>query len=93
MSKEKIFDAAYAIAESEGFGALKRNHVAKQAGVANGSVQYYWGSLYTLHDTVVEKAIEEKNYKILAGAIAVGNDVAKSAPRDVALKAVSEYLF
>ena len=80
MSKEHILDTAYTMAQRDGFGALTRDGVAAEAGVAMGTINHHWLRMEALRDAVMQRAVEEKNLEMIAQGIALGHDVAKSAP-------------
>lgn len=92
MSKDNILEVAYVMAQRDGFGSLTRDGVAAEAGVAMGSVNHHWGKMSALREAVMQRAVEEENLEIIAQGIALGDKIANSAPREIRVKAVNEYL-
>ena len=80
IKRETILSKAYNMALTEGFEKLTRNKMADYIDIPPTSISYYFGSTLKLRDAVMRKAIAGKNLKIIAGGIAVGCRIAKSAP-------------
>ncbi len=87
--KAQILDAAMRLAKRKGFAAVTRDAVAPEAGVATGTVSYHWGETKKLRTAVVARAIAEGNVPIIAGALAEGHHLAKSAPPDLKKRAAT----
>ncbi|MGH8235430.1 MAG: TetR family transcriptional regulator [Steroidobacteraceae bacterium] len=78
--RDKILTAAMRVAAVPGgFKRLTRERVAKEAGVAASLVTYYFGSVPSLRDVVVRKAIEDENLPVLGGAVADRHGIALRA--------------
>lgn len=58
--------AALDIATREGYSAMTRDGVAKQAGVAAGMVNHVWGSMDALRDAVMHAAVRRRVLPIIA---------------------------
>lgn len=82
-NKSKIMETAYKIADEQGFAKLLRDDVAEAAECATGSVSYHFGTMQSLKDEVVARAIQQENLAILSAALADGNTVAKGAPESM----------
>jgi len=92
MSKEHILDTAYKMAQRDGFAAITRDGVAAEAGVAMGSVNHHWLRMEALRDAVMQRAVEEENLEMIAQGIALGHDIAKSAPLELRQRALTTLL-
>lgn len=92
MSKEHILQTAYKMAQRDGFASLTRDGVAAEAGVAMGSVNHHYGTMQVLRDAVMQRAVEEENIAILLSGLANGNEIAKTAPKELREKAVKSIL-
>ncbi len=89
MTKERIFDAAYAMAVRDGFNSLTRDSIAAEAGTAKGAINHHFGTVSTLRDEVVKRAISEKQLSILAQALTRGNAVAMTATKKLQIEALT----
>lgn len=92
MSKEHILDTAYKMAQRDGFAAITRDGVAAEAGVAMGSVNHHYGTMQVLRDAVMQRAVEEEQLELIAQGIAMGDNVAKSAPLELRQRAILTFL-
>jgi AcrR family transcriptional regulator len=75
-----ILAAAMQLANLKRFTKVTRNDVAKKAKCAPGLVSYYFTSMPLLRKKMVEKAVEDKNLKIVGEALADRHSVAMKAP-------------
>lgn len=82
-AKAGILATAMTLAGRDGFQAVTRDKVAAAAGISGGAVNYHWGTIGKLQRAMVQEAIDTRNVKILAGALAAGHALAKSAPDDL----------
>lgn len=71
-NKAAILEAAYAQAETLGINRIKRDDVARSAGVAQGTVNGRFGSMDSLRRAVVELARERGNSRLVAQGEACG---------------------
>lgn len=92
MSKDTILEVAYTMAQRDGFGTLTRDGVAAEAGVAMGSINHHWVVMSALRDAVMQRAVEEENLEIIAQGIALGDNVAKTAPLALRKRALTTLL-
>lgn len=92
MSKERILEVAYTMAQRDGFGTLTRDGVAAEAGVATGSVNHHWVKMSTLREAVMQRAVEEENLELIGQGMALGDSVAKSAPLELRTRALTTLL-
>lgn len=87
-SKAAILDAAVTLASQPGgLSKLRRDAVAKAAGVASGLVTHYWGSMNALRNAVVRKAVADENLAVVGEAVAIGHKDAIDAPRALRTRA------
>lgn len=92
MSKDNILEVAYVMAQCDGFGSLTRDGVAAEAGVAMGSVNHHWGKMSALREAVMQRAVEEENLELIGQGIALGDNIAKSAPLELRARALTTLL-
>jgi AcrR family transcriptional regulator len=92
MSKERILEVAYTMAQRDGFGTLTRDGVAAEAGVATGSVNHHWVKMSALREAVMQRAVEEENLELIGQGMALGDSVAKSAPLELRTRALTTLL-
>ncbi|WPJ52261.1 hypothetical protein RCIP0091_00063 [Klebsiella phage RCIP0091] len=92
MSKEHILEVAYTMAQRDGFGTLTRDGVAAEAGVAMGSVNHHWVKMSALREAVMQRAVEEENLELIGQGIALGDNIAKSAPLELRARALTTLL-
>ena len=92
MSKDNILEVAYVMAQRDGFGSLTRDGVAVEAGVAMGTVNHHWLRMEALRDAVMQRAVEEEQLELIAQGMALGHDVAKSAPLELRTRALTTLL-
>ena len=92
MSKEHILDTAYKMAQRDGFAAITRDGVAAEAGVAMGSVNHHYGNMQVLRDAVMQRAVEEEQLELIAQGMAMGDNVAKTAPLALRKRALTTLL-
>lgn len=92
MSKEHILEVAYTMAQRDGFGTLTRDGVAAEAGVAMGSVNHHWVKMSALREAVMQRAVEEENLELIGQGMALGDNIAKSAPLELRARALTTLL-
>lgn len=92
MSKEYILEVAFTMAQRDGFGTLTRDGVAAEAGVAMGSINHHWKVMSALRDAVMQRAVEEENLELIGQGIALGDNIAKSAPLELRARALTTLL-
>lgn len=85
VRREAILDAAIAEALAVGLNKMRRDGVATRAGVAAGTVSHHYNTQSQLRRAVVRAAVQRRELKIIAQALADGDASAKAA--DPALKA------
>jgi AcrR family transcriptional regulator len=92
MSKEHILEVAYVMARRDGFGSLTRDGVAAEAGVAMGTINHHWVRMDALREAVMQRAVEEENLELIGQGIALGDNIAKSAPLELRARALTTLL-
>lgn len=89
MSKEHILNTAYDMAIRDGFYNITRDGVAAEAGVAMGSVNHHYGTMDTLRDEVIRRAVDENQLGILAQALMRGNPIAMTVSKKLQVEALT----
>ncbi|WQZ01415.1 TetR family transcriptional regulator [Klebsiella phage vB_KpnM_KpVB3] len=92
MSKDNILEVAYVMAQRDGFGSLTRDGVAAEAGVAMGTINHHWVRMGALREAVMQRAVEEENLELIGQGIALGDNIAKSAPLELRARALTTLL-
>lgn len=89
---EQILIAAIKLAEKTGsLLDLTRDGVAEFAKVSQGQIGHYFESMEGLREAIIERAIEDKNAKVLYYGLTMKHPVALAAP-DKLKKAAAVYL-
>lgn len=91
-SKQQILDAAVRLAESLGYNKITRDAVADEAGVACGLVNYHFKNMVDLREAIIEHAVANKLYNVIAQGIVSGHPVALAASDTLKKKALNSLL-
>jgi len=83
----QILDAAVRVAERTGYRTLKREDVAKEAGVSTGLVSHYYLFIELLRLEVLAAAVERGVLPIVAEGLVAGEPVAMQACADLRARA------
>jgi AcrR family transcriptional regulator len=83
----KVLDAAIAQAKVTGYRHMTRNEIAQRAGVADGSVNFAFGTMDMLRDEVMRYAVAHGVEEIVAQGLADGHGLARNAPIELRQKA------
>lgn len=92
VRKDAILDAAVQLALDTGLRNVRLIPVAERAGVTNGLVSHYFGTVKQLHRAVVRHAIHREILPIVAQALAAGDSDARKAPDDVKSRALASLM-
>ena len=84
-----ILEAAYQLAQMDGWTNFKRDDVAEKAGVATGSVSHHFKTMNGLRDAVMRKAIQTECLSIVADGLAARNKYAQGAPEGLKREALA----
>lgn len=85
VRKDEIVKAALVEAVAVGLSHMRQDGVAKRANVAKGLITYHFNTLSQLRRAVIRLAIQRRELKIIAQALADGDTNARNC--DPALKA------
>ena len=80
------------LALTDGLCAVRLIPVAQRAGVTNGLVSHYFGTIKQLHRAVVRHAIHREILPIVAQALASGDSDARKAPDELKQRALGSLL-
>lgn len=86
--RDDIVNEVYKLAERDGYESLTRDNIAEAAGIAFGSITYYFTTVQNLREQIMKKAIVKKNLVILAAGIAARSEQALAAPERLKQEAV-----
>ncbi len=84
-----VLAVAYEMAAELGYQWISRDPVASRAKVAQGSIQFLFGSMKELKREVLREAIRREDLAILAQGLADGSPIAHSAPEDMKKRALA----
>ena len=62
--RDRLLDAATALAVEQGFDACGLREIAARAGVSSGMVSYYFGDRDGLHDAMFQRALERASEQV-----------------------------
>ncbi len=85
-----VLEAAIALATQHGMGAVTRPRVARESGVATGTVSNAYGSMEGLRDAVMAAAVEREILPVIAQGLAERYAAAVSAPPDLKTRALAQ---
>lgn len=89
VRKEEILAVAVKRAELLGLNGLRRDDVAKEAGVANGLVSRYFSTMTQLRRAVMRDAVRREILPIIAQGLAVRDSEAMKASEELKQKAIA----
>lgn len=87
--REQILVVAVKLVRKHGLSAVTRDAVAEAAGVAQGTVNVYFGSIAGLREEVMQRAVEERDAQLLAQGLVERHPVAMKAPESLRRKALN----
>lgn len=90
--KDKILDAAFALAVEGGYHSIRRDSVAERAGVAGGTVNLHYDTMDNLKIALMQRAIDEEQLDILAAGMAERDPTAMKAPKPLRVRALQTLL-
>lgn len=91
IKKDFLLDIALKQSIACGYQNIKRNAIAKEAGVANGLISKYFGTMPQLKRTVMRAAVHRGIFEVVAQGLAVRDPQALKASAFIKQKA-SAYL-
>lgn len=90
--KDRILDAAFALAVECGYENIRRDTIAERAGVASGTVNLHYATMENLKAAIMHRAIDTEQLNILAMGVAKGDSIAMKAPKALRIKALQTLL-
>lgn len=88
VRSEQILEAAVKLANRAGFRKLTRDRIAKAAGVSDGLVSIYFGSMDNMRDEVMKVAVRDGHLALIAQGVADRNKIAMKAPASLRRQAM-----
>jgi len=88
----QILDAAVRVAERSGYRTLRREDVAREAGVSHGLVSHYFLYIDLLRMEVLTAAVARGVLPIVAEGLVAGEPVAQQATADLRARAAVSLL-
>lgn len=92
LRRRQFVDIAIAVVEAEGFGALSSTKIGELAGVSRSLLFTYFNGVADLQAQLIERAIEQNRWGVIAKAMALGLDCVEGVPEEVKKKAVQTLL-
>lgn len=83
LRKAAIVASAANLARREGYREITRTAVAEEAGVSDGLIYRYFGTMKQLKRAVMRYAIEGEILEIIAQGLAAGDPHAQGAPEEL----------
>lgn len=87
--REKILAAALELARTHRYDRLTRGPVARAAGVATGTVNYYFTDMAGLRDAVMAEAVATGADAVVAQGLVDGHPAVLAAPAEVRARALA----
>ena len=89
IRKDQIIAAAVKLAQRDGYDNVRREGVARAAGVAPGLVSKYWGTMNQLRRAIMREAVNKENLIVLAQGLARKDTHAVRAPQELKDRAIA----
>ena len=86
IRKAQILDAAIRLAIKVGYNALTQQAVAREADVSSSLIPFYFPTIATLKEAVLERAIEQKMIPVLAQIVTLNPGAIKGIDPQTARK-------
>lgn len=83
LRKEQILSTALDLARKNGCHKITRDSIARKAGVSEGLVSKYFGTMNNLRRTVMRAAISQRIPEIVGKGLANNDPYARKAPKDL----------
>lgn len=87
---QRILDAAVELAKHDGYQFLTRDGVAKEAGVAAGTVNSAYGTIRDLKRAVLREAVDKQILPIIAQGLADNHEFVRDIPSELKARAVAQ---
>ena len=71
ITREMILGAAVKLAETLGYRAVLKRHLADALDCGMGTINYHWGTMDVLRESIVRRALRDGNRQILLQAVAL----------------------
>jgi len=91
MRKEHILKAAVNLAMEAGYKSVTREGVANCAGISEGLVTRYFGTMNQLRTAIIRYAVKQEIVEIVAQGLAVSDPHAKKASTELKQKAIAHF--
>ncbi len=88
IKKIDLLEVAIKLAEAEGYSNVKRDEIARVAGVAMGTVNYHLGTMSKIKKSIVKHAIKTENLTIMAQAIIAKDPMSSKISDDLRSQAI-----
>jgi AcrR family transcriptional regulator len=89
--RKLLLDTARAQAEKIGYTNLTRDGVAAAAGLAAGTLNFYFETMAGLRAELMRQAVKERHLRIIAQGVIARHPVALRAPKELRARALTEY--
>ena len=89
LRKASIVASAVDLAQQEGYREITRSGVAEHAGVSDGLIYRYFGTMKQLRRAIMRKAVEDEILEIIAQGLATSDPAAQGAPDELKRRAAA----
>lgn len=88
-ARSRVLATALELAATHRYDTITRGQLASAAGVATGSVNYYFTDMAGLRDAVMAEAIEGGHYGVVAQGLVDRHPAVMAAPAEVRAAALA----
>lgn len=71
ITREMILGAAVKLAETLGYRSVFKRHLADALQCGMGTINYHWGTMDVLRESIVHRALRDGNRAVLLQAVAL----------------------
>lgn len=82
-AKTRVLNVALELAAKHRYDTITRGQLASAAGVATGSVNYYFTDMAGLRDAVMQAAIDQEEWGVVAQGLVDRHPAVMAAPAEV----------
>jgi len=76
VRRRQIIDTALGLAEEVGYARVTRDMIAGELDIGGPNVQHHVGNMQALRESIMARAVETKNLKVIAQGIALRDPAA-----------------
>lgn len=88
--RKQIMTHAIELSRKIGYMNVRRDALAKKAGVANGLVSVYWNTMAQLKKAIIREAIHIEDLTIIGQGLAMEDKHILKAPKELRQRAIAQ---